>query len=54
MDFTLPEELRILKETIRRFVNEELIPVERETCDGEELKPDWRKRFQQRAKDLGI
>jgi acyl-CoA dehydrogenase len=54
MDFTLPEELRILKDSLRRFVNEELIPVERETCDGEELKPAWREKLQQRAKDIGI
>lgn len=54
MDFTLPEELRILKDTLRRFVNEELIPVERETCDGEELKPEWREKLEKRAKDIGI
>ena len=54
MDFTLPEELRILKDTLRRFVNEELIPVERETCDGEDLKPEWREKLQTRAKDIGI
>lgn len=54
MDFTLPEELRILKDTLRRFVNEELIPVERETCDGEDLKPEWREKLEKRAKDIGI
>jgi acyl-CoA dehydrogenase len=54
MDFTLPEELRILKDSLRRFVNDELIPVERETCDGEELKPEWRDKLQKRAKDIGI
>lgn len=54
MDFTLPEELRILKDSLRRFVNDELIPVERETCDGEELKPEWRDKLNRRAKDIGI
>lgn len=54
MDFSLPEELRILKDSMRRFVNDELIPFERETCDGEELKPEWRKKLYQRAKDIGI
>jgi acyl-CoA dehydrogenase len=54
MSFTLPEELRMLKDSLRRFVNAELIPVERETCVDEELKPEWRERFEQRAKDLGI
>jgi acyl-CoA dehydrogenase len=54
MDFTLPEELRLLKDNLRRFVNAELIPVERETCEDEELKPQFREKFRQRAKDLGI
>ena len=56
MDFELPEELRMFKESLRRFVNAELIPVERQTmsADGEEIKPEFLERFQKRAKDLGI
>jgi acyl-CoA dehydrogenase len=54
MDFELPEELRILKAGLRRFVDTELIPVERETCIGESMKPEYLKRFQQHAKALGI
>src|SRR5262245_27132040 len=54
MDFELPEELRILKAGLRRFVDTELIPIERETCIGETMKPEYLKRFQQRAKELGI
>jgi acyl-CoA dehydrogenase len=56
MDFELPEELRQIKETVRRFVDKELIPVERETVteEGEEIKPEFLDRFQQRAKDIGI
>jgi acyl-CoA dehydrogenase len=56
MDFELPEELRILKESVRRFVNAELIPVERETVteEGEEIKPQFLERFEKGAKDLGI
>ena len=54
MDFTLPEELRLLKDNLRRFVNAEMIPVERETCENDELKPEWRDKFQKRAKELGI
>src|SRR5947209_19412354 len=54
MDFELPEELRILKAGLRRFVDSELIPVERETTDGEYIKPDYLQRFQRRAKELGI
>jgi hypothetical protein len=40
MDFTLPEELRLLKDNLRRYVDKEMIPHERETLDGEELKPE--------------
>jgi len=54
VDFTLPEELRILKSNLRRFVDSEMIPVERETCIGDELKPTWREKFRKGAQDLGI
>jgi len=40
MDFELPEELRLLKATLPRFVDNELIPIERKTTDGEQIKPD--------------
>ena len=54
MDFELPEELRILKAGLRRFVDNELIPVERQTTVGEEMKPEYLERFEKRAKELGI
>jgi acyl-CoA dehydrogenase len=55
MDFTLPEELRLLKENLRRYVDKEMIPVERETVTpDEELKPEWRAKFEQGMKDLGL
>jgi acyl-CoA dehydrogenase len=54
MDFELPEELRILKATLRRFVDNELIPIERQTTDGERIKPEYLERFERRAKELGI
>src|SRR5437764_7565513 len=54
MDFELPEELRILKATLRSFVDNEMIPIERETTDGEQIKPQYLERFERRAKELGI
>jgi acyl-CoA dehydrogenase len=54
MDFELPEELRILKATLRRFVDNELIPIERESTDGEQIKPEYLERFEARARELGI
>ena len=37
MDFHLPEELQMLKDNLRRFVDNELIPIERKTNDGTEF-----------------
>jgi len=56
MDFELPEELRMFKASLRRFVDNEVIPIERQTvtAEGEEIKPEFLDRFQKRAKDLGI
>jgi acyl-CoA dehydrogenase len=54
MDFTLPEEMRMLKDSVRKFVDRELIPFERQSCAGEELKPEFMQRWSQRARDLGI
>jgi acyl-CoA dehydrogenase len=55
MDYPLSDEHRLLRETMRRFVDEELIPVEMQTCDAEdEIKPEWAKHFQARGKELGI
>src|ERR1700693_4782676 len=54
MDFELPDELRLFRGSLRRFVNTELIPVERDTLDGEEIKPHYRERFIAGAKALGI
>ena len=39
MDFELPEELRLLKETVRQFVDRELIPVEMTSMDGPKMRP---------------
>jgi acyl-CoA dehydrogenase len=54
MNFELPEEIRMLKETVRRFVDRELIPIEREACDGHKLKPEVRARLEAKAKEMGL
>lgn len=54
MDFELPEELRMLRGTLRRFIDEEIIPHERDCWAGPELKPDYRARWEARARELGI
>ena len=41
MDFNLPEELQVLKETVRKFVDRELIPLERECRpEGEDMNEE--------------
>ena len=45
MDFELPEELKMMRETLRRFIDNEIIPHERDAYDGPELKPEYRKQW---------
>ena len=54
MDFELPEDLRMMKETLRRFIDAEVIPIEREAYDGHEMVAEVRARLQARARELGI
>jgi acyl-CoA dehydrogenase len=54
MDFELPEELRILQEQLRRFVDSEIIPNERDAYEADILKPDVRERFEAGIKELGL
>ena len=54
MNFALPEELQMLRDSLRRYVDNEMIPYERETMEGNELKPEWRQRFQDGMKKLGL
>ena len=55
MDFNLPEELQLLKETVRRFVDRELIPLERECRpEGEGMPEHILKPLQEKTKALGL
>lgn len=54
MDFDLPEEVTLLKQTVRRFVDEELIPIEMKTIEGPSLKPEYREALTRKTKDLGL
>lgn len=55
MDFDLPEELRMLKETVGRFVDRELIPLEREfRPEGEGMPDRLLKPLQEKVKRLGL
>ncbi|MEE2840555.1 MAG: acyl-CoA dehydrogenase family protein [Acidobacteriota bacterium] len=55
MDFNLPEELQLLKETVRRFVDEELIPLEAEFRPEADPMPQKLLRpLQEKAKSIGL
>jgi acyl-CoA dehydrogenase len=54
MDFELPAEIRMLKDTVRRFVDQELIPIEMQSMDGPDLKPDIRRTLEAKTRELGL
>jgi acyl-CoA dehydrogenase len=54
MDFELPEELKLLKNTVRTFVDRELIPIEMTSMDGPSLRADVRADLERKAKELGL
>ncbi len=54
MDFELPEELKLLKHTVRTFVDRELIPIEMNAMDGPALRADVRADLERKAKDLDL
>jgi acyl-CoA dehydrogenase len=54
MDFELPEDVAMLQKTVRRFVQEELIPLETQVPEAEDLPAGIKARLEQKAKDLGL
>jgi acyl-CoA dehydrogenase len=54
MNFELPEELRMLKDSLRRFVNQELIPVELTARKDDKLVPELRARIESFGKEQGL
>jgi acyl-CoA dehydrogenase len=54
MDFELPEELRILQATVRKFVETEVLPHEKEMPEENDIPPDLRKNLEDRCKAMGL
>ncbi len=63
MDFTLPEEVRMLRDTVARFAREELLPLERDVIkreaergltDAPLIDPDAEKELNRKAKAIGL
>src|SRR5882672_3277360 len=54
MDFELPEELKLLKDNLRKFVDRELIPLEREVVNDIKLQKALPKRLRPKVDELGL
>ena len=54
MDYQLPEEMRMLQETVRRFVDRELIPIENDSLDGHKLKSEIQARLEEKGREIGL
>ena len=54
MDWELPDDLRLLRTTVRSFVERELIPIEMSVPDGEEVPDEILAPLQEKAKALGL
>ncbi len=63
MDFTLPEELRMLRDTVARFTREELLPLEKDVIrreaergftDAPLIDPEAEKSLDRKAKAIGL
>lgn len=54
LNFELPEEIRMLKETVRKFVDRELIPIERTARSNNKLKPEIAAALKSKTEALGL
>lgn len=54
MDFTIPEELRQLQMLARRFVQQELLPLEEDVEERDEFPAPLRRRLRDKAIKLGL
>lgn len=54
MDLSLPPELRLLQDTVRRFIADELAPLERAVDEADELEAETLLRLRRRASELGL
>ncbi len=54
LNFELPEALRMLRDSVRKFVDRELIPIECHARRGHELAPNIRAELEAKASGLGL
>src|SRR5262245_18213532 len=54
MDFELPEELRLLKDNLRKFVDKDLIPLERSLVNDTKLQKELPNKLRPKVDELGL
>lgn len=54
MDLTIPQELRLLKESAREYVKRELLPLEAQVEEEDDIPPETMRRLRKRAVELGF
>ena len=54
MDFTIPEEIGMLRQLMRRFIDDELIPLEMEYADTHYLPDDVYEGLRNKARAVGL
>lgn len=54
MNFAFAPDLLMLRDSVRRFVQEELMPLEAQYANDPDIPDDVRRRLQDRAKELGF
>ena len=54
MDFEIPEEYKAMQQLARRFLEEELRPLEKEVEENEGLPPETAERLRKRSQELGL
>jgi acyl-CoA dehydrogenase len=54
MDFELPDELKMIQQTVRRFVDQELMPLEKSLEDTTDIPPAIRGQLEAKVKEMGF
>ena len=54
IDFSIPEDIRLLKETVRRFVTQEVQPLEAEVESLGQIPPEKLRLLKGKARELGL
>ena len=54
MDFTIPEELEMVQRTVKRFVDQELRPLEKQVEETDHIGKEVDRRLRRKAVELGL